>query len=34
MRTADLGLDRLLFGHGAEVSDPRGAIRELLADAG
>lgn len=31
-RTADMGIDRLLFSHGAEVSDPNGAIRELLRE--
>jgi glyoxylase-like metal-dependent hydrolase (beta-lactamase superfamily II) len=33
-RVAGLGVERLVFSHGAEVSDPNGAVQELLRAAG
>jgi glyoxylase-like metal-dependent hydrolase (beta-lactamase superfamily II) len=32
-RVAGLGIERLVFSHGAEVSDPNGAVEELLRTA-
>jgi glyoxylase-like metal-dependent hydrolase (beta-lactamase superfamily II) len=33
-RVMELGTQRVLFSHGAEISDPQSAIRDLLSNPG